>query len=104
VIGKKIEGYSLSRQHPKGLHKARLFASVLGITEENPQLLIQAVLAAAAESDEAREMGDDGFGMKYELPFRLRTASGSALVKSGWIIRKGEDFPRLTSCYIVSAP
>lgn len=32
--------------------------------------------------------------------FVLTTASGSAVVRSGWIVRHGEDSPRLTTCYV----
>jgi hypothetical protein len=35
------------------------------------------------------------------LDFEMRTAVGTATVRSGWIVRHGEDFPRLTSCYVV---
>ncbi|WP_420827328.1 hypothetical protein [Halochromatium salexigens] len=30
----------------------------------------------------------------------MRTARGAATVLSAWIVRHGEDFPRLTSCYV----
>jgi hypothetical protein len=44
---------------------------------------------------------DNGFGEVYVLHFPLTTTKGTATVLSAWIIRHGEDFPRLTTCYIV---
>jgi hypothetical protein len=31
----------------------------------------------------------------------MTTPVGRALVPSSWIVRDGEDFPRLTSCYVL---
>ena len=38
---------------------------------------------------------------RYVVRFPLTTRKGTATVLSAWIIRHGEDFPRLTTCYIV---
>jgi len=40
------------------------------------------------------------FGILYVLDFVLTTTSGSAMVRSGWVVRHGEDSPRLTTCYV----
>jgi hypothetical protein len=56
---------------------------------------------AAASSDNVEPRGDNGFGAVYVLRFPLATTKGAATVLSAWIIRHGEDFPRLTTCYIV---
>ena len=37
------------------------------------------------------------------LRFPLRTPKGRGVVLTAWIVRHGEDFPRLTTCYIVQA-
>jgi hypothetical protein len=101
-LGDKIEAYSLNPQHREGRHKARVFAAVLGITPDRAEVLRAAVRHAAAESDEARSRGDNGFGEVFVLRFPLVTETGSAIVLTSWIIRRDEDFPRLTTCYIVS--
>ena len=31
----------------------------------------------------------------------LAKLTGEATVRSSWIVRSGEDFPRLTSCYVL---
>jgi len=46
-------------------------------------------------------MGDQGFGETFEIRFSLATDKGEATVLSAWIIRRGEDFPRLITCFIV---
>jgi len=100
-LGTKLEEYVRNAAHREGRHKARLFESVLGITLANRELLRQAILAAAANSDEAQPRGDNGHGAVYSLRFLLETPKGSAVVLTAWIVRHGEDFPRMTTCYIV---
>jgi hypothetical protein len=97
----KLEEYSLNSTHRLGQHKARVFESVLGITLTNKEVLAQALKTAAATSDETASIGDNGFGETYVLRFSLTTRTGSATILSAWIIRRNEDFPRLTTCFIV---
>jgi hypothetical protein len=100
-LGTKIEDYTLSPSHRQGQHKARVFASVLGITLANADVLRDALKREAATSESATQKGNNGFGEVYELRFPLTTERGTATVLSAWIIRHGEDFPRLTTCFIV---
>jgi hypothetical protein len=100
-LGTKLEEYTLNPRHRDGRNKARVFESALGITLANAQVLHDALLDAAATSDQAEPRGDNGFGAMYVLCFPLTTEKGTAMVVSVWIIRHGEDFPRLTTCYIV---
>jgi hypothetical protein len=100
-LGRKLEDYSLNSFHQQGKHKARVFESVLGITLLNQQVLAAALLEAAENSTEAVTLGDNGFGEAYSLRFRLVTEKGSATVMSAWIVRRNENFPRLTTCYIM---
>lgn len=100
-IGTKLEDYVLNPYHRSGRHKARVFQTVLGITRVNADVLRQALLHTAAASDRAEDRGDNGFGHEFVLRFPLSTHTGSATVLSAWIIRHGEAFPRLTTCYIV---
>lgn len=97
---RKLSDYSLSFESPKGRHKARVFASVLGITAENAEdlrlILLEAVKKAEAEPGER-----DMFGQRYTVDFQLKNDVGEATVRSGWIIRRDEDFPRLTTCFVL---
>ena len=100
-LGTKLEDYSLNPFHRDGRHKARVFASALGITFDNRRVLRDALLHAAATSDAAESRGDNGFGEVFLLRFPLSTGKHTASILSVWIVRRGEDFPRLTTCYIV---
>ncbi len=100
-LGRKLEDYVLSTQHREGRHKARVFESVLGVNAANRDLLREAILGAAATSEEAEPRGDNGHGMVYSLRFPMRTSKGAATVITAWIVRRGEDFPRLTTCFIL---
>jgi hypothetical protein len=100
VDTRKLLDYCLSPEHPRGRHKARVFRSVLGLSIANAEDLRDALLAATrtaeAESGEA-----DDYGQRYTLDFVMRGPAGEATIRSTWIIRTGEDFPRLTSCYVL---
>jgi hypothetical protein len=69
-LGTKIEDYVLNPMHWEGRHKARVFESVLGMNLSNKETLSEAILAAAATSDEAEALGDNGHGIVYALRFR----------------------------------
>ena len=101
-LGSKLEEYSLNLLHREGQHKARVFLSALGISLDNVDLLRDAILQAAHISDDVETRGDIGFGDIYVLRFTMQTKVGAALVLTAWIIRQDEDFPRLTTCYILS--
>jgi hypothetical protein len=100
-LGTKLEDYTLNIFHRDGRHKARVFESVLGISQNNPEVLRAALYDVAARAETVVEKGDNGFGEVYVLDFPIATDSGSATVRSVWIVRHGEDFPRLTTCYVL---
>jgi hypothetical protein len=100
-LGTKLSDYVLNPEHRHGRHKARVFESSLGITRENERLLADALRRVAADSTDVISMGDQGFGETFEIRFPLETHEGKATVLSAWIIRRGEDFPRLVTCFII---
>jgi hypothetical protein len=100
-LGEKLEEYVLNPRHARGRHKARVFESVLGITRNNQEILANALQQAASNSSGAISAGNERFGTTFEIRFRLSTDKGTATVLSAWIIRNGEDFPRLTTCFII---
>lgn len=100
-LGTKLEDYSLNPFHRQGQHKARVFESALGITLANKDVLARALRDAAKNSNDFVSLGDNGFGETYILRLKLTTEKGSATISSAWIIRHNEDFPRLTTCFIV---
>jgi len=100
-LGMKLEEYVLNPLHRTGQHKARVFESALGITLASKNLLADALRQAAKSSDQAVSLGDNGFGETFALRFAVTTGTGQAVVQSAWIVRSNEDFPRLTTCFIV---
>jgi len=96
----KLQDYCLNDLHPRGRHKARVFASALGFTDADADVLRQA-LARAAREGEAQEADRDDYGQRYVLDFAVTGPKGQAIVRSSWIIQQGEDFPRMTSCYVL---
>ena len=71
--------------------------------QEDEEELRGALLAAARDQDAGASEADE-YGERYVLDFSLRHAGRQAQVRSAWIIRKGENFLRLTSCYILQGP
>ena len=97
----KLRDYCLSAQHPEGRHKARVFLSVLGLTSADAAKLREIFLTAALENNGASVIEADQYGCRYSLDAHVTLGSREALVRSAWIIKTGEDFPRLVSCYVL---
>lgn len=95
----KLQEYCLSPTHPRGRHKARVFAAVLGLTTDDAELLCDALLQAALTED-ATPTEQDAFGQRYVIDVQMQGPQGTAIVRSAWIVRTGEQIPRLTSCYV----
>ncbi len=96
----KLTDYCLNPDHPRGQHKARVFAAVLGLTAAMAEDL-QNQLLEAARYEEAVSGDNDSYGHRYSVDFETRGPLGSAIIRSSWIIRAGEDFPRLVTCYVL---
>ena len=96
----KLRDYCLSQTHPRGRHKARVFADAVGMTAGNAEELRRLILAAALVSDATLAEKDD-YGQRYVVDFSINRTGREAKVRSSWIVRRGEDFPRLASCYIL---
>ncbi|MEO1289393.1 MAG: DUF6883 domain-containing protein [Chloroflexota bacterium] len=99
VDERKLTEYILNQEHPKGRHKAKVFESKLGLTKQDADLLVDALLKAVQNYD-ALLKNNDNYGQRYQIDFELITELGTETVRSGWIIRTEEDFPRFLSCYI----
>jgi hypothetical protein len=97
----KLTGYCLDVTHPRGRHKARVFAASLGLTLADAPQLRAVLLHGAATSDRAVEGLGDGFGRRFILDLEFSGPKGAATIRSAWIVRAGEDFPRFTSCFVL---
>jgi len=96
----KLRDYCLSPKHLRGRHKARVFATKLGMTAEHTAILRRALLDAAQTSTNAIPGEQDRFGRRYVLDFELAGPEAKGWVRSAWIVRTGEDFPRLATCHV----
>ncbi|MDY0166432.1 MAG: hypothetical protein RBS80_07800 [Thermoguttaceae bacterium] len=97
---RKIIEYCLSEEHDEGKHKAHLFRRLVGIGVDNAERLLDALSEAAAGADAAPGKRDH-YGQRYTIDFILHGPRGTATVRSVWIVRTGEQFPRLVSCFIL---
>jgi len=96
----KLRDYCLSESHPRGKHKARVFETALGLTASDASELRDAILTAI-QTEEAVAGEQDEFGRRYIVDFSMQRQDKEAIVRSAWIIRTGEEMPRLSSCYVL---
>jgi hypothetical protein len=96
----KLRDYCLSRSHPRGRHKARVFLSRLGMTAAHAEEL-SAALEEAAVDENAKLGTSDQYGTRYIVDFELRHGVRTASIRSCWIILSGQMAPRFVTCYIL---
>ena len=97
---RKLADYCLSQAHLVGKDKAVLFQKALALMAEHIDLL-KSWLLLAAHSIEAEPGITDEYGIRIRIDFEARTVTGAATLRSAWMIRTGEDFPRLVTCYVL---
>lgn len=97
----KLLHYALNPDHPIGGNKARVFASALGFTQDNVQQLMD-VIAQRLPGLPAHSKGVGPHGELFQVDVPVTGPKGSGTVRTGWIIRTGESFARLTSAYVKS--
>ena len=95
----KLYGYALNPDHEVGRHKAAFFASALGITRDNAELLDEAI-RSGIRSAKAIKKHADSHGQRYEVDITVTGPAGSAIVRTGWIVQKEGDAPRMISAYV----
>jgi hypothetical protein len=96
----KLVGYCLNSDHSDGQHKAKVFRSALDLgiaeAEELQNALLQAVKLYDATPGKSNQQGQ-----KYTIDFPLVRLDKRALIRSAWIVRHEENFPRLVTCYVL---
>ncbi len=95
----KLSEYCLNELHPVGKEKAIVFKSALGITAEHTSLLKEAICEGLQHNYCSEKVGDK-FGKRYLVKMKLCIFEKEAEIITSWIIKEGEDFARLTTCYI----
>lgn len=96
----KLRDYCLDPYHSRGRHEARVFQSTLGISQADADWLRAALIAAAGEAD-AVEGASDEYGDRYTVDFEITRSDRRAMLRSAWIVLRGETAPRLTSCFVL---
>lgn len=100
VDNDKLVAYCLDPEHKVGKHKARVFQSALSINLDNFYILKNAILEAVL-TENATLTNKIAYGELYNMDFELTYLERTATVRTAWIIRNEEDFPRLTTCFII---
>ena len=96
----KLRDYCLDPDHWRGKHKARVFLSSCGMTAEHADDLHNVLLHAALNLE--AELGEeDDYGQRYVIDLEVTGPTGTATVRSSWIVCHEEDFPRFVSCYVL---
>jgi len=62
---------------------------------------LRETILSAIVSEEATPTERDEYGQRYVVDFTMKRQGKEAVIRSSWIVRAGEDYPRLTSCYVV---
>lgn len=96
----KLRDYCLDSSHPEGRHKARVFQSALDLTANDAEFLRQSILDAVTGAEAVAGEADE-YGSRYLVDLELNRGTRKARVRTVWIVRRNEDFPRLATCYVL---
>ena len=94
----KLTDYCLNPDHARGKDKARVFASVLGITRDRANELADLVRKAATDGDvtgEERAVFGQYYRVDWAIPSKV-----DVVLRTIWEIAPGEEIPRLVSVFI----
>jgi len=99
----KLRDYSLNPNHPEGKHKARVFLEKLNLKADDAERL-RKLITEAILTNEATEQQPSPYGRRFVVDFQVKWEEkyvvSLVMIRTAWIIRNDEDFPRLTSCFI----
>jgi len=96
---RKLVDYALSPTHHTGRHKARVFASALGLTARDAAVLADALRRAAGE-EKAELIWQTDHGAGYRIRFLFRFKNRSAMIGSGWRVPADGSQTRLVTVYV----
>ena len=97
---RKLTEYILDPTDPRGRHKARVFRSSLCITVADAEVLRSIILAAVIDA-ECQPGEEDIYGQRYMVDCKIEFGGRRAVVRTGWIVKTSEDFPRFTTCFVL---
>ena len=94
----KLIGYCLNPSHSAGKHKARVFASALGITAETADSLRSLIRIAAIEGEVVQE-DETAFGQVFKVDWPVPQKE-QVVLRTIWEITSERPHPRLVSAFI----
>ena len=96
----KLTNYCLNPEHPSGKHKARVFKSSLNLDLEDAET-VRTVLLDVVHREMATPTKRNAYGQKYVIDFEMNHWGRIAEVRTVWIVRDNENFPRFVTCYVL---
>jgi len=95
----KLRDYCLNDEHYRGKHKARVFKSALGLERKDANLL-KKIIEEAIKTNDAVETFKDEYGIRFTVDITYSYKDKQTVIRTLWIVKSNEHFPRLTTCYI----
>lgn len=98
---RKLIDYALDPESLKGADKALVFRQHLGFTKETFQPLLAQIEAQALDA-EAIPGVEDQHGCRYQVDLSIigLKPGQQETVRTGWIVKPGEDIARLVTLYV----
>jgi hypothetical protein len=96
----KLRDYCLSPTHPRGRHKARVFAAVSGLSAEDSIWLQNAILSNLLRS-EANLQRSDEFGERWQVDILITRQTWHAVVRTIWIVDHALASARFITCWVL---
>ncbi|TVP65255.1 MAG: hypothetical protein EA343_03880 [Nodularia sp. (in: Bacteria)] len=93
ISTQKLIGYCLNLEHPSGKHKARVFASILGITLENAHVLRE-LIQTAAITGEVVQQSTTPFGQQFKVDWIVPDTDGIRL-RTIWEVTIKNPYPHI---------
>lgn len=95
----KLVGYALNPEHPRGRHKARVFAPALGIRRTDWRYLHEQLIVGVVDAP-VRGTRITPFGVLYDVVVLVDGLNGATSpVATIWLI-EGEQPPRLVTAWV----
>ncbi len=94
----KLLGYCLNPNHASGKHKAKVFASALGITADNVEILNELIQKAAIEGEVIQQSTTE-FGQQFKVDW-IVPGTQNIKLRTIWEISNLNPNPRLVSAFI----
>jgi hypothetical protein len=99
IDSRKLTDYALNPDHPVGRNKARVFESTTGFTRDNHDSLLEQ-LHAGVRTYPAELGKADQYGQRYTVDIPVQGPGGEATVRTGWLLEKGSNVPRLLTLFV----